>query len=285
MQQAFIEHDGFQCGYCTSGQIMSATAMIDEPWGAADDDVREAMSGNICRCGAYPDIVAAIQDVRRIAEGGAMIDFDYIDAADLDGAVRDGASAATKFIAGGTTLVDLMKLGVEHPSRIVDLTRFGGAATHSRPSPISRTADCDSARSRDMSDVAWHARVKERYPLVSQALLLARVRPDPQHGDDWPGTFCSARAARTSAIRRPRATNVSRAPGARRSVESTGPHAILGTSDRCIATHPSDLAVAFAALDATVQRARHERRARCSVRRSAHAARRASRTRDDAPAG
>src|SRR5215813_7691656 len=51
MQQAFIEHDGFQCGYCTSGQIMSATAMVHEPWGASDDDVREAMSGNICRCG------------------------------------------------------------------------------------------------------------------------------------------------------------------------------------------------------------------------------------------
>jgi xanthine dehydrogenase YagT iron-sulfur-binding subunit len=64
MQQAFITHDGFQCGYCTSGQIMSATAMVDEPWGQADDDVREAMSGNICRCGAYPGIVAAIQDVR-----------------------------------------------------------------------------------------------------------------------------------------------------------------------------------------------------------------------------
>ena len=64
MQQAFITHDGFQCGYCTPGQIMSATAMLDEPWGPADADVREAMSGNICRCGAYLGIVAAIQDVR-----------------------------------------------------------------------------------------------------------------------------------------------------------------------------------------------------------------------------
>ena len=72
MQQAFIAHDGFQCGYCTSGQIMSATAMVKEPWGPADDDVREAMSGNICRCGAYPGIVAAVQAVRqtRSAEGG-----------------------------------------------------------------------------------------------------------------------------------------------------------------------------------------------------------------------
>jgi xanthine dehydrogenase YagT iron-sulfur-binding subunit len=65
MQQAFIDHDGFQCGYCTSGQIMSAVAMVREPWGPADDDVREAMSGNICRCGAYPGIVAAIQSVRK----------------------------------------------------------------------------------------------------------------------------------------------------------------------------------------------------------------------------
>ena len=65
MQQAFIDHDGFQCGYCTSGQIMSAAAMVREPWGATDDDVREAMSGNICRCGAYPGIVAAIQTVRK----------------------------------------------------------------------------------------------------------------------------------------------------------------------------------------------------------------------------
>jgi xanthine dehydrogenase YagT iron-sulfur-binding subunit len=64
MQQAFITHDGFQCGYCTPGQLMSATAMVSEPWGVADDDVREAMSGNICRCGAYPGIVAAIQQIR-----------------------------------------------------------------------------------------------------------------------------------------------------------------------------------------------------------------------------
>jgi xanthine dehydrogenase YagT iron-sulfur-binding subunit len=64
MQAAFVEHDGYQCGYCTSGQIMSAVALLKEPWGDTDADVREAMSGNICRCGAYPNILAAIQDVR-----------------------------------------------------------------------------------------------------------------------------------------------------------------------------------------------------------------------------
>jgi xanthine dehydrogenase YagT iron-sulfur-binding subunit len=69
MQAAFIEHDGFQCGYCTSGQIMSATALLKEPCGPSDADVKECMSGNLCRCGAYPGIVAAIQDVRAHARG------------------------------------------------------------------------------------------------------------------------------------------------------------------------------------------------------------------------
>lgn len=64
MQTAFIEHDGYQCGYCTSGQIMSAVAVLKEPVGPSDDDVKQAMYGNICRCGAYPNIVAAIQSVR-----------------------------------------------------------------------------------------------------------------------------------------------------------------------------------------------------------------------------
>ena len=67
VQAAFVEHDGYQCGYCTSGQIMSAAAMLHEPWGPSDSDVREALSGNICRCGAYPNIVAAVQSVRRRA--------------------------------------------------------------------------------------------------------------------------------------------------------------------------------------------------------------------------
>lgn len=64
VQQAFLEHDGFQCGYCTPGQIMSATALLQEPIGADDDAVRAAMSGNICRCGAYNNIVAAVQQAR-----------------------------------------------------------------------------------------------------------------------------------------------------------------------------------------------------------------------------
>ncbi len=65
VQAAFIQHDGFQCGFCTSGQIMSATSLLTEPVGPEDSDVREAMSGNLCRCGAYNGIVAAVQDARK----------------------------------------------------------------------------------------------------------------------------------------------------------------------------------------------------------------------------
>jgi xanthine dehydrogenase YagT iron-sulfur-binding subunit len=61
VQAAFMEHDGFQCGYCTPGQIMSAVALIKEGHAGSDTEIREWMSGNICRCGAYPNIVAAVR--------------------------------------------------------------------------------------------------------------------------------------------------------------------------------------------------------------------------------
>ena len=72
MQAAFVAEDGFQCGYCTPGQILSAVGLLAETGGAelSDDDVRERMSGNICRCGAYPNIVAAIQRARRQGDKG-----------------------------------------------------------------------------------------------------------------------------------------------------------------------------------------------------------------------
>ena len=63
VQEAFIRHDGFQCGYCTPGQIMSAVALLEEGRAGSDEEIREFMSGNLCRCGAYPNIVAAIREV------------------------------------------------------------------------------------------------------------------------------------------------------------------------------------------------------------------------------
>jgi xanthine dehydrogenase YagT iron-sulfur-binding subunit len=71
MQRAFIEHDAFQCGYCTPGQIMSAVAVIREGNAATDEDIAEFMSGNICRCAAYPNIRAAIREVRDAGQGGS----------------------------------------------------------------------------------------------------------------------------------------------------------------------------------------------------------------------
>lgn len=70
MQQAFIKCDGFQCGYCTPGQIMSAIACIKEGHANSEEEIREFMSGNICRCGAYPNIVDAIMEVKK---GGQAI--------------------------------------------------------------------------------------------------------------------------------------------------------------------------------------------------------------------
>ncbi len=68
LQQAFIDHDAFQCGYCTPGQICSALGLMNEGRAKTADDIRELMSGNLCRCGAYPNILAAIQQVARVFE-------------------------------------------------------------------------------------------------------------------------------------------------------------------------------------------------------------------------
>jgi len=69
MQQAFIEHDAFQCGYCTPGQIMSAVKLLEEANASTDEEIAEFMSGNLCRCAAYPNIRAAIRHVRDERDG------------------------------------------------------------------------------------------------------------------------------------------------------------------------------------------------------------------------
>src|ERR1700712_910932 len=68
MQQAFLEHDAFQCGYCTPGQILSAVGCVREGHTTSDDDVREYMSGNLCRCAAYPNIVRVIRRAASIMD-------------------------------------------------------------------------------------------------------------------------------------------------------------------------------------------------------------------------
>jgi xanthine dehydrogenase YagT iron-sulfur-binding subunit len=71
LQQAFVDHDAFQCGYCTPGQICSALGLMREGRARTVDDIRELMSGNLCRCGAYPNILAAIQTAMAAAGDGA----------------------------------------------------------------------------------------------------------------------------------------------------------------------------------------------------------------------
>lgn len=66
MQAAFIKHDAFQCGYCTPGQICSAVALVKEGHAKSDDEIREQMAGNICRCGAYQNIVAAVRETMKL---------------------------------------------------------------------------------------------------------------------------------------------------------------------------------------------------------------------------
>lgn len=104
-----------------------------------------------------------------------MINFEYRRASSLEDAVSTGAGArrSARFVAGGTTLIDLMKLDVERPSLVVDINGLG-----TNDSALSAVTDLPGGGLRlgalaRMSDVAWEARVKERYPLVSQSLLLA----------------------------------------------------------------------------------------------------------------
>nr|WP_210770992.1 (2Fe-2S)-binding protein [Streptomyces albidus (ex Kaewkla and Franco 2022)] len=94
LQESFVRHDGFQCGFCTPGQIMSAVALIQEGRAGSDDDVREYMSGNLCRCGAYANIVAAIREVAS-ADGASA------GRTSADGASAGSASAA-RAPRGGT---------------------------------------------------------------------------------------------------------------------------------------------------------------------------------------
>ena len=98
MQQAFIDHDAFQCGYCTPGQIMSAVACVNEGHAGSDAEIREYMSGNLCRCAAYPNIVAAVEQAQA-ADGGLslMRPFAYDradDAGDAVGCAADAPAAA-----------------------------------------------------------------------------------------------------------------------------------------------------------------------------------------------
>ena len=145
MQRAFLEHDAFQCGYCTPGQIMSAVAVLEEGHAGSDSEIAEFMSGNICRCGAYPNILAAIRQVS--AEDGTVTvrAISYTRAADVRRRDRGGHRVIpdSRYLAGGTTQVDLIQLDVADVPTVWSTSTTCRCAGSGRPA-----AACGSAR--------WH---------------------------------------------------------------------------------------------------------------------------------
>ncbi|HEY2378609.1 MAG TPA: xanthine dehydrogenase family protein subunit M [Gemmatimonadaceae bacterium] len=180
-----------------------------------------------------------------------MIDFQYVRTTDIEAALRAGTAPSAKYVAGGTNLIDLMKLNVERPGHVVDINDLGR-----RNPSLSMIADMPGGGLRlgalaRMRDVAWDARVRERYPVVSQALLLAasgQLRNMATIGGNvLQRTRCPYfRDTAMPCNKREPGSGCSALSGINRT------EAVLGVSDHCIATYPGDLAVALVALGATV---------------------------------
>lgn len=174
-----------------------------------------------------------------------MRDIAYQRAASVEDALRGGSEADAAFLAGGTSLVDLMKLEVLNPARVVDVTRLDLSRIESVPGGIQLGATATN------SAVAAHPEVKQRLPVLSEA-LLSGASPQLRNVATVAGNLMQRTRC---AYYRDLATRCNkRAPGAGCDALTgwTRMHAILGGSDRCIATHPSDMCVALAALDATI---------------------------------
>jgi xanthine dehydrogenase YagS FAD-binding subunit len=175
-----------------------------------------------------------------------MKSFDYAKADTADAAVAQAGGAATKFIAGGTNLLDLMKLEIETPAKLVDISRL-------RLTEVAETeaGGLSIGALALNSDLAEHPHVRSHYPVLSRALLAGasgQLRNKATTGGNLlQRTRCNYFYDTASPCNK-------RAPGAGCSALGgfTRNHAVLGTSDHCIATHPSDMAVAMRALDAAI---------------------------------
>jgi xanthine dehydrogenase YagS FAD-binding subunit len=176
-----------------------------------------------------------------------MINFQYARASDVSDAVRQiAADPAAKFIAGGTNLLDLMKEDVERPTRLIDISRL----------PLKTVEENKGGGLRigalmPNSDLAWHPLVEQRYPLLSSAILAgasAQLRNMASTGGNLlQRTRCYYfYDTATPCNKREPGSGCSAIGGVNRM------HAILGTSEACIAVHPSDMCVALAALEAKV---------------------------------
>ena len=175
-----------------------------------------------------------------------MINFQYSRAADVDDALRQIASPGTKFVAGGTNLVDLMKMDVERPTKLIDITRLPFDKVEEMPGGGLRIG----ALVRN-SDLAYNAIVERRYPMLSSALLAGASQQLRNMASVGGNLLQRTRCAyfydiATHCNKRNPGTGCSAIGGVNRM------NAILGTSEACIAVHPSDMCVALAALDAKV---------------------------------
>lgn len=249
MQQAFIDQDAFQCGYCTSGQIMSAIGCVNEGHAGSDDSIREYMSGNLCRCATYPNILAAIRQANRNGRL-TMRPFTYTRARTAVQAAAElrAGDHTSEYIAGGTTLLDLMKLDVMRPECVIDIVGLAGNYGAISLDP----RDLRLGALVKMATAAAHPDIVRLYPVLAQSLYLAasaQVRNMATLGGNvLQRTRCPYfRDTRWGACNK-------RAPdsgcAARASVNRM--HAILGNSESCIATYSGDFAQALLALDAHV---------------------------------
>ena len=214
-----MKQDGFQCGYCTPGQICSAVGMLAETRRACparrrarrrrkltDAEIRERMSGNICRCSAYPHILAAIMRRAREARHEAV----HLRTGRQTWRRRAGGGAARRaFIAGGTNLLDLMKLEIERPAHLVDVSRLPMRGIEETPMAACASAPWSQHRAGGPRGCGSAIRCWRRrsWP-AARASCATRPRPA--------ATCCSARGAPTSTTPPCPATNASRAPAARR---------------------------------------------------------------------
>jgi xanthine dehydrogenase YagT iron-sulfur-binding subunit len=255
MQQAFIDHDAFQCGYCTPGQIMSAIGCVNEGHAENDADIREYMSGNLCRCAAYPNIVDADKAGKSADENREhaiiMRTFLYQRAREPNEAVQLAAAAnpasdrsrnKVAYLAGGTTLTDLMKLDVAQPDVIIDINPFTETG-HGRIG-ISQRGLRLGALAR-MAEAADHFGVKSQYPVVAQSLSQAASQQLRNMASLGGNVLQRTRCPYFRDVSYSECNKRNPGSGCAALTGFNRMHAVLGASDQCIATYPGDFAQAL----------------------------------------